>query len=177
MVSAMRGRPSTAAIHVRAGVAPHRLHGEEQHEQAEHAEHRPPQATGPAGLVLERRVDQHAEQLDGEQRRAGRERKKSNALRTRENGPERRDVPPPVRLDPLLDGPDDTGDGRSRPLGSAGTSASRSRQSVSGRRQRRARWSPATALTDSVIENLVAAVVGLALLAYLVYALVRPDRF
>ena len=32
-------------------------------------------------------------------------------------------------------------------------------------------------LTDNVIENLVAAVLGLALLAYLVYALVRPERF
>ncbi|KRF26261.1 ATPase [Phycicoccus sp. Soil803] len=28
-----------------------------------------------------------------------------------------------------------------------------------------------------MIENLVAAVLGLALLAYLVYALVRPERF
>ncbi|WP_460937840.1 K(+)-transporting ATPase subunit F [Phycicoccus ginsengisoli] len=32
-------------------------------------------------------------------------------------------------------------------------------------------------MTGTVIENLVAAVVGTALLAYLVYALVRPDRF
>ncbi|WP_200961939.1 K(+)-transporting ATPase subunit F [Phycicoccus sp. Soil803] len=32
-------------------------------------------------------------------------------------------------------------------------------------------------MTDNVIENLVAAVLGLALLAYLVYALVRPERF
>ncbi|GAB3079176.1 hypothetical protein GCM10027080_27910 [Pedococcus soli] len=32
-------------------------------------------------------------------------------------------------------------------------------------------------LTDTVIENLVAALLGLALLAYLVYALVRPERF
>ncbi|GAA2738683.1 hypothetical protein GCM10009867_31140 [Pedococcus aerophilus] len=32
-------------------------------------------------------------------------------------------------------------------------------------------------LTDSVIENLVAALLGVALLAYLVYALVRPERF
>ena len=32
-------------------------------------------------------------------------------------------------------------------------------------------------LTDSVIENLVAAILGLALLGYLVYALVRPERF
>jgi len=28
-----------------------------------------------------------------------------------------------------------------------------------------------------VIENVIAGVVGLALVAYLVYALVRPDRF
>jgi K+-transporting ATPase KdpF subunit len=32
-------------------------------------------------------------------------------------------------------------------------------------------------LTVNVIENLVAAVLGLALLGYLVYALVRPERF
>ncbi|WP_344195103.1 K(+)-transporting ATPase subunit F [Pedococcus aerophilus] len=32
-------------------------------------------------------------------------------------------------------------------------------------------------MTDSVIENLVAALLGVALLAYLVYALVRPERF
>lgn len=32
-------------------------------------------------------------------------------------------------------------------------------------------------LTGSVIENLVAAVIGIALLGYLVYALVRPERF
>jgi K+-transporting ATPase KdpF subunit len=32
-------------------------------------------------------------------------------------------------------------------------------------------------LTDSVIENLVAAVLGIALLGYLVYALIRPERF
>lgn len=32
-------------------------------------------------------------------------------------------------------------------------------------------------LTGAVIENLVAALVGTALVAYLVYALVRPDRF
>lgn len=32
-------------------------------------------------------------------------------------------------------------------------------------------------LTGSVIENLVAGIVGTALLAYLVYALVRPERF
>ncbi|MDR6861790.1 K(+)-transporting ATPase subunit F [Phycicoccus sp. 3266] len=32
-------------------------------------------------------------------------------------------------------------------------------------------------MTGSVIENLVAGVVGTALLAYLVYALVRPERF
>jgi K+-transporting ATPase KdpF subunit len=32
-------------------------------------------------------------------------------------------------------------------------------------------------LTVTVIENLVAAVLGLALLGYLVYALVRPERF
>jgi K+-transporting ATPase KdpF subunit len=38
---------------------------------------------------------------------------------------------------------------------------------------RRARKS----LTDTVIENLVAALLGLALLGYLVYALVRPERF
>jgi K+-transporting ATPase KdpF subunit len=32
-------------------------------------------------------------------------------------------------------------------------------------------------LTGSVIENLVAAVIGVALAAYLVYALVHPERF
>ena len=32
-------------------------------------------------------------------------------------------------------------------------------------------------LTGTVIENLVAAVLGLALLGYLVYALVHPERF
>jgi K+-transporting ATPase KdpF subunit len=31
--------------------------------------------------------------------------------------------------------------------------------------------------TGSVIENLVAAALGLALLAYLVYALIRPEKF
>jgi len=36
------------------------------------------------------------------------------------------------------------------------------------------RWK---SLTDSVIDNLVAAILGLALLGYLVYALVRPERF
>jgi K+-transporting ATPase KdpF subunit len=30
---------------------------------------------------------------------------------------------------------------------------------------------------DSMFEDIVAAVVGLALVAYLLYALVRPDRF
>ena len=32
-------------------------------------------------------------------------------------------------------------------------------------------------LTGTVIENLVAAVIGIALLGYLVYALIRPERF
>jgi K+-transporting ATPase KdpF subunit len=32
-------------------------------------------------------------------------------------------------------------------------------------------------LTAWVIENIVAAVLGVALLVYLVYALVRPERF
>ncbi|WP_344138278.1 K(+)-transporting ATPase subunit F [Pedococcus bigeumensis] len=32
-------------------------------------------------------------------------------------------------------------------------------------------------MTDTVIENLVAGVLGLALLGYLVYALIRPERF
>lgn len=32
-------------------------------------------------------------------------------------------------------------------------------------------------LTDAVIENLIAAVIGVILLAYLGYALVRPDDF
>jgi K+-transporting ATPase KdpF subunit len=32
-------------------------------------------------------------------------------------------------------------------------------------------------LTGTVIEDLVAAVIGIALLGYLVYALVRPERF
>ena len=32
-------------------------------------------------------------------------------------------------------------------------------------------------LTGTVIENLVAGVLGLALLGYLVYALIRPERF
>ena len=33
------------------------------------------------------------------------------------------------------------------------------------------------ACTGHVIENLVAALLGLALLAYLVYALIRPEKF
>jgi K+-transporting ATPase KdpF subunit len=36
---------------------------------------------------------------------------------------------------------------------------------------------PRESLTGTVIENLVAALLGVALLAYLVYALVRPERF
>ena len=32
-------------------------------------------------------------------------------------------------------------------------------------------------LTGTVIENLVAAILGIALLGYLVYALIRPERF
>jgi K+-transporting ATPase KdpF subunit len=32
-------------------------------------------------------------------------------------------------------------------------------------------------LTSRVIENLVAAVLGLGLLVYLVYALIRPEKF
>jgi K+-transporting ATPase KdpF subunit len=32
-------------------------------------------------------------------------------------------------------------------------------------------------LTDSVIENAIAALLGIALLVYLVYALVRPEKF
>jgi K+-transporting ATPase KdpF subunit len=32
-------------------------------------------------------------------------------------------------------------------------------------------------LTESVIENVIAATLGVALLAYLVYALIRPERF
>ena len=32
-------------------------------------------------------------------------------------------------------------------------------------------------LTGAVIENIVAGVIGTALLAYLVYALIRPERF
>jgi K+-transporting ATPase KdpF subunit len=32
-------------------------------------------------------------------------------------------------------------------------------------------------LTGTVIENLVAAILGTALLGYLVYALIRPERF
>jgi K+-transporting ATPase KdpF subunit len=32
-------------------------------------------------------------------------------------------------------------------------------------------------LTGSVIENLVAAILGIALLGYLAYALIRPERF
>jgi K+-transporting ATPase KdpF subunit len=31
--------------------------------------------------------------------------------------------------------------------------------------------------TGSVIENVIAAALGLALLAYLVYALIRPEKF
>jgi K+-transporting ATPase KdpF subunit len=38
----------------------------------------------------------------------------------------------------------------------------------------RARWK---SLTGTVIENLVAAVLGLALVGYLVYALIHPERF
>ncbi len=33
------------------------------------------------------------------------------------------------------------------------------------------------ALTGDVIENVIAAALGLALLAYLVYALIRPEKF
>jgi K+-transporting ATPase KdpF subunit len=36
---------------------------------------------------------------------------------------------------------------------------------------------PATAFTDRVIENIVAGVIALALVTYLAYALVNPDRF
>jgi K+-transporting ATPase KdpF subunit len=32
-------------------------------------------------------------------------------------------------------------------------------------------------LTGDVIENLVAAILGIALLGYLVYALLRPEKF
>lgn len=32
-------------------------------------------------------------------------------------------------------------------------------------------------LTESVTENLIAAVIAIALIAYLVYALARPDKF
>ncbi|WP_211253453.1 K(+)-transporting ATPase subunit F [Knoellia subterranea] len=32
-------------------------------------------------------------------------------------------------------------------------------------------------MTRSVIDNLIGAIVGLAVLAYLVYALIRPDKF
>lgn len=32
-------------------------------------------------------------------------------------------------------------------------------------------------LTSGVIENLIGAIVGIAVLAYLVYALIRPDKF
>jgi K+-transporting ATPase KdpF subunit len=35
----------------------------------------------------------------------------------------------------------------------------------------------AESFTENVIENLIAAVLGIALLGYLVYALVRPERF
>jgi K+-transporting ATPase KdpF subunit len=54
--------------------------------------------------------------------------------------------------------------------------ASRSRQESSTRRQR-APLSRPIAFTGSVIDNAIAAVLGLALLAYLVYALVRPEKF
>ena len=33
------------------------------------------------------------------------------------------------------------------------------------------------AFTEVVIENVIAAALGLALLAYLVYALIRPEKF
>jgi K+-transporting ATPase KdpF subunit len=36
---------------------------------------------------------------------------------------------------------------------------------------------PQRGSTGSVIENVIAAALGLALLAYLVYALVRPEKF
>lgn len=35
----------------------------------------------------------------------------------------------------------------------------------------------ATPFTDEVIENVIAGLVALALVVYLVYALVRPERF
>ena len=100
---------------------PHRLHGEEQHEQPEHTEHRPPQATGPAGLVLERRVDQHAEQLDGEQRRARSEAEEvERPQNPRERARASRRAAARPLLDPLLHDPDDTRDRPTGPFGSAG---------------------------------------------------------
>lgn len=35
----------------------------------------------------------------------------------------------------------------------------------------------AQSLTAEVIENLIGAIAGIAVLAYLVYALIRPDKF
>lgn len=45
-------------------------------------------------------------------------------------------------------------------------------QPVRGDTDRRARW-----LRDGMIENVVAGLIGLFLIGYLLYALVRPDRF
>ena len=47
-------------------------------------------------------------------------------------------------------------------------------------RHRAVKEDPQTAdrsFTGAVIENIIAAVAGIALLVYLVYALVRPERF
>jgi K+-transporting ATPase KdpF subunit len=69
-------------------------------------------------------------------------------------------------LDPLLHGPDDTG-------------WRRRQERVKTRQSAVNTGCPchATAFTDRVIENIVAGVIALALIGYLVYALVKPDRF
>lgn len=44
-------------------------------------------------------------------------------------------------------------------------------------RVNRGQVGPRPALTRRVIENIVAGIIALALIGYLVYALVKPDRF
>jgi K+-transporting ATPase KdpF subunit len=94
------------------------------------------------------------------------ERKKSNIRHNRANGPERRGVP--LCWSPT---PSSTlGTIPRRPRCQEGVKA---RQHVINVGLR----CPATALTDRVIENIAAGLVALALVAYLVYALVKPERF
>ena len=73
-------------------------------------------------------------------------------------------------LDPLLHTPDDT-------YGFPGTPARQ--EGVKTHQPVVNAGSPyhGTTFTDEVIENIVTGIIALALVAYLVYALVNPDRF